>query len=126
VVVAGLASSSYAEPDEPTMVLTCSYTYSSDQNNWVSNVKFKVNRADETAVSDSGITFVANVNDAIIKLTKHSFNNSALININRLTGKLDGFWMINENEYAMSGECKSRSGAVSGGVISSKRRYVSE
>lgn len=119
---------SYAETVDSNITLTCTYTFSNDKTkkSWVSNSTFKINIPDETVISAKGTDFILTVTDAVFKLEKIIDNNTVVINIDRLTGELDGFWIINDAEYKMSGECNKKSIYLREGVIFSNLTPITD
>lgn len=126
VMIASSVANSYGEYDDSSIVLTCSYTFSGNSKTLTNNSRFKINVTDETAISEIGTNFSLRVNDTMFKLLKNSINNNVVININRMNGKLDGFWIINEKEYVMSGECKNKSINADARMVTSNKRYIPE
>lgn len=118
---------SYAETDDSTITLTCSYTFSEDifKKSPLSNSVFNINIPDQTARSATGTEFTLTATDSIFKLEK-VIDNTAVITIDRLTGELDGFWIINDKEYKMSGECNKKFIYLRDGAIISNLRPISD
>lgn len=105
-----LTGFAYGNTDDPTTMLSCTYTFSNDatKKSWVINSTFTINTEDQTVRSTTGTEFLLTATDTLFSFANHRTNNNTVVNINKVTGKLDGFWIINDNEYIMRGECKRK------------------